>query len=174
MQNSELTLFKTAVQIVENDFIAIKPCCEIFDIDYKNQAERIRNDFLMGQLVGKNHLTGADGKQYQMLSLPKSGFLRWVYTLNPNSIAEIHRQKFIQFVTLIHEYLFGDLNPAKLAKEKQERLAELKESIETTRIEINMGQKNVKELRAKKKKFEAEFWEIFNTDPNQLKLNTGE
>jgi hypothetical protein len=118
MESNDLVIFKNAVQETGNNFIALKPCCEFFELDYKYQVERVRTDFLMGQLVGKNPLVAADGKERDMVSLPKSGFLRWVYTLNPNNIAENHRQNFIKFVTLIHEYLFGDKNPAELAKKK--------------------------------------------------------
>lgn len=171
MENSELSLFKQAVQLTEENFIAIKPCCELFEIDYKNQAERIKNDFLMSQLVGKNTLTGADGKQYSMISLPKSGFLRWVYTLNANNIADKHRQNFIRFVTLLHDYLFGENNPSELAKQKQAILYQLKLDIETKETDLYEAKKGIQLLKSEIKALNQEFWEVFNSDPNQLKMS---
>lgn len=172
MENQDLVIFKSAVKEVENQFIALKPCCEFFELDYKYQVERVRTDFLMGQLVGKNPLVAADGKERDMVSLPKSGFLRWAYTLNPNNIAENHRQNFIKFVTLIHEYLFGDKNPSELAKKKQERLFKLKEDEGLLEEKIRTLKKNTIQLQSDLKKKNKEFWEVFNSDPNQLSIES--
>lgn len=171
MQNQELVLFQSAVKFVKNDFIAIKPCCEFFDIDYKYQVERIKSDFILNQLSGMHRVVAADGKEREMISLPKIGFIRWVYTLNANTVAENLQQKLMLLVTHIHDYLF--VQPDKKlnsVQEKQNLLYSKREQIDAADAEVRIKKKEWMDVKLMKKKLETEFWEMFNSDAAQLKL----
>jgi hypothetical protein len=126
--NSELSLiFKKTVQLDDNEYIAIKPLCDFFGINYKHQAHRFKNDRVLHQLSRKNRTTGADGKQYLMISVHKHGFLIWLAGISSNLVDQNLREKFIQYQLHIHEYferIQGD------ASYYQRKFKELKECLE--------------------------------------------
>lgn len=170
MENQELEVLQSAVKIVENDFIAIKPCCEVFGIDYKHQVERIKNDILTRQLVGKYPLLAADNKVREMLSLPKSGFLRWVYTLSPGSIAENNRQKFTDFLILLHDYLFGEASPARLQQQKQDQLYAIQQRQQKLKGQLAQLKSDIKDVKEQLSDTQREFWELFDSNALQTRI----
>lgn len=170
MQKQELEVFESAVQVIENDYIAIKPCCEFFEIDYRKQLARIKTDIVTSQLCSKQIIVAADGKQREMYSLPKSGFLRWIYTLNAGSIAGKNGQKFNSFVVLLHEYLFGDTSPARLIQQKQDRLYEIRAESQKLAGKIEAMKAEVKDLKIQKQEIDKQFDELFISNALQTKL----
>ena len=170
MENQELEILQSAVQVIDTDYIAIKPCCEFFGIDYRKQLERIKKDFVTGQLCSKRIILAGDGKHREMYSLPKSGFLRWVYTINAATIAEKNGQKFIEFVKLLHEYLFGDASPARLIQQKQDRLYEIRAESQKLAGKIESMKAEVKDLKIQKQEIDKQFDELFISNALQTRL----
>ncbi len=118
MNTKELILMKKAVQYVD-DYIAIKPACELIGLDYISQYKSIKNDQILGQLLSLKTTTGADKKQYEMVSLPKHAFLMWVYRLQPGRILDdACRENLIKIQKTIHEYLYQGEQKATLLKHR--------------------------------------------------------
>lgn len=169
MENQELEIFKGAIFMSDKD-VAIKPCCEAFGIQYRNQIDRIKNDHILAKLVRKNSLVGADGKVREMVCLPIGGFLRWVNTINAGTVADKNRQTFNIFLETIHEYLMGSLNPTMKFEQKQAELYRLNREIQYTEGQIELKKSELADLKEQLKQLKAAFWELFNSNGVQLPL----
>lgn len=99
----------------DNGHIFVKPLCDFFEIEYKNQVEKIRNDEILANSFGKNRNNSLFGDNYPRVSLDKKGFIRWIQTIKPSTVRECFRESFIQYQNLIFDYLYG-------SAEKHERI----------------------------------------------------
>jgi len=106
METTALTMFTATVKFID-DKIAIKPFCEFFGLDYRNQKDRIKQDPILNQLCGNFHTVAQDLKQREMFCLTKRGFIRWIDRISPQNVAPELREKFIEFQILIDEHLNG-------------------------------------------------------------------
>lgn len=135
MEKNTLQMFQTAIQY-HNDLIWVKPLCDYFDIHVRNQHKKIKNDPILQKLVRKNipDLGGID-KNGRIL-LTKKGFIRWIQIINPATIKDELKQKFIQFQSLVMDYLFGNFEKEEQIRVKYNRLNKLKRlrSIITTEM----------------------------------------
>ena len=57
--------------------------------------------------------------------LTKKGFIRWIQTINHNTVREDLRDKFIQYQTMIFDYLYGSAHEHATAKANYNRLQKL-------------------------------------------------
>jgi hypothetical protein len=85
-------------------WIALKPVCEQLGIDWKSQHVKLRNDprFSCGDIT----MTGADGKQYQMVALQVDQVYGWLYTINPKKISHESYQEVINFQSYCTQVIY--------------------------------------------------------------------
>lgn len=119
-------MFQQSVKYVDADHIAIKPVCDFFDINYRNQLDRIKKHEMLNQLCGKNHMVAFDNRLRSMYSFPKHGFLMWIYGINPKIVASHLRENFITFQMLVHEFVFGAVQNIEIARVNHQRLKKAK------------------------------------------------
>jgi len=66
-------------------WIAIKPICEVLEINFSRQLRTLKTDPILGQLWSKQTMTGADGKLYKMVSLPERFIYGWIFSIRSDS-----------------------------------------------------------------------------------------
>ena len=139
MENTSIIMFKKTVTY-EHGNIWVKPVCDFFNLDVKNQYTKIKNDPILGKLVGKNppdlgeneNLVGKNPADLGQIDnngrilLSKKGFLRWIQIINPNTIDKNLRGSFIIYQELIADYLFGAAEEQKLIGNLNAKLQNLK------------------------------------------------
>lgn len=132
MENLQLSIFSRTVK-TEDEFIFVKPLCDFFKIDYENQVDKIRNDAILSLQSGKKPNEKLFGENRPRICLTKKGFVRWIQLINPNTLPEELRIKFIQYQTDIFDFFYGT------AQEENEikHLIEKKQKIETQIKELN-------------------------------------
>lgn len=74
-------------------WIAIKPICESLGVNYNRQQKNLRKHAVFSQLCAKQHMTGADGKLYKMISLPEQFIYGWLFTINSDNAALANYQR---------------------------------------------------------------------------------
>lgn len=139
MNPQALTMFQQTVKF-EQESIWIKPICDFFDIGYKYHLKVIRNDHILGSMVGKKTNELLFGDKYERVLLPKIGFLRWIQLINPKTVREELRESFKQYQILVVEYLFGSVKRIEQAGVHYKRLKKL----ERLKSIINTEIKSVK------------------------------
>lgn len=92
-------------------YIAVKPICEAIGIRHDTALEVIKNNEILGQLYGLRRITGADGKTYEMASLPLSHLNGWLFMIDVNRVGEQAREKLLAYqercFAVLHEHFFG-------------------------------------------------------------------
>lgn len=163
METTALTMFSQTVKY-EKQFIWVKPVCDYFNLDVRNQHKKIKNDPILAKLVGKNtpdlqkneNLVGKNSTDLHdnenlwikksndlgqidkngRILLTKKGFVRWINIINSNTIEEKLREKFIQFQELIFDYLYGSAEDEETTKFYYNRLMKLERLYGRIGIEI--------------------------------------
>ncbi len=139
MEKSDLIMFAETVKYSGNQ-IWVRPICEFFNLDVKNQYSKIKKDPILGKLYGKNNtdLTNNEklvGKNTPDLGeidnngrilLTKKGFVRWIQIINSNTIIDDLRDKFILYQSLVIDYIYGSFERDELIKVDYIRLKKLK------------------------------------------------
>ena len=145
MNAESLTLFKQTIQYHAQD-IFVKPVCDFFNLDYQNQVEKIRIDLILKNCYGKNRNNSLFGDNYPRVTLTKKGFIRWIQLINPNTIAENVRDKFIEYQTMIFDYLFGSMEENETLRLEYARNKKLKSLFSKIGREIQLSDRKIREF----------------------------
>ncbi len=138
MEQKTLDVFKQTV-VEENELIWIKPFCDFFNLDARWQHKKIKNDPVLGKLVEKNT---PDSTIFQKLVekntldfgeidkngrilLTKKGFVRWIQLINHKIIRKDLQESFIQYQSMIFDYLYGSAQEHANARKNFTRLQKL-------------------------------------------------
>lgn len=156
METSSLIMFRKTVSY-EFENIWVKPVCNFFNLDVRNQYTKIKNDPILGKLVGKNlpdmgkneNLVGKNTPDLCEIDnngrilLSKKGFLRWIQIINPNTIDKRLRDSFITYQELISDYLFGAAEEQMMIGTLNAKLQSLKVDYSSIGHEIRITQQQL-------------------------------
>jgi hypothetical protein len=106
METTALKMFESTVKY-EDSLIWVRPFCDFFQIDVRNQHKKIKNDPVLGKLVEKNRPDFGKIDENGRILLTKKGFLRWIMIINVNIIPEEMKTKFIQYQETISDFFYG-------------------------------------------------------------------
>ena len=124
MEQKTLEIFKQTV-VEENEKIWIKPLCDFFDLNVQNQHRKLKNDPILGNLWTKKSTDFGEADKNGRILLTKKGFIRWIQTINHNTMREDLRDSFIQYQTMIFDYLYGSAEEHANARKNFTRLQKL-------------------------------------------------
>lgn len=83
------------MQVLEDEFIALKPLCDALGIDHSSQLAKLKTR--SWAVMGKIPTTASDGKTYQMTALHKDSVPMWLATLSENKVNPQARQTLITY-----------------------------------------------------------------------------
>ena len=66
-------------------WVAIKPICEVLNVNYNRQFQNLKEEEILGQLFANQQTVGADGKQREMVCIPEKYIYGWVFGLESKS-----------------------------------------------------------------------------------------
>ena len=66
-------------------WIAIKPICEVLNVDYSRQLRTMKEDYFFSQLWSIQTMVGADKKNREMVCLPEKYIYGWMLSINSQS-----------------------------------------------------------------------------------------
>lgn len=136
---------------VEQDgeyFVPIKPICIALGIDDKTQRDKIQEDEFLNSVGGIIPSTGADGKTYEMFSLPLKYVYGWLATINPGKVSPDARECVTRYRRECYEVLYNHFTTS------------MTRTIETNKAEIallneiNASITAEKEAKAQRRKLE--------------------
>lgn len=114
-------------------WIAIKPICEVLNVDYIRQFKNLKEDKILGQLLSDQTIVAADNRLRKMTCLPEFFIYGWIFQLQSNS-DELQQYK-LECYKVLFAYFHGSITGRKeLISEKAKNL-----------VEINMLEKKLEE-----------------------------
>ena len=111
--------------------VALRPACEQIGIDYSSQFTKLKRRHWATVVL--NTAVGADGKQREMVMVPRDTFTMWLATLEPGRVSPAARERLVVFqkeaVAALDAYFHegGAINP-RATEEQRDRLVGLAES----------------------------------------------
>ena len=128
----------------EKTGIWVRPVCDFFKIDVRNQHRNIKNDPILGKLVEKSLPDLGEIDKNGRILLTKKGFIRWIQIINPSIVPANLRDQFIQYQDLITDFILGSLEEHELISNLNTQLqvyrnqySELGNLIRNTQKELN-------------------------------------
>lgn len=177
--NEKATLTTVAkinnVQIVvvknENKDVPIKPICEAIGIASNGQIEKIKSDPILSS-VGKTVLsTGADGKQYEMFSIPFKYTFGWLFTIDSRLVKEEARQTVLKYQMECYDALYNHFTAyADFVEQKQIAIEQQLVIFENAKANFQSASKVMKDAEQELKKYRQLIFEEWEAEQSQLSL----
>lgn len=93
-------------------YIAIKPICDVLNVNYNHHLISLKNDYFFGQLYCKYDMVGADNRKREMICLPEKYIYGWILTLNSQS------NELKEYKKTCYDILFNYFNGAIIGRKK--------------------------------------------------------
>jgi prophage antirepressor-like protein len=81
-------------------WVAIKPICDVLDVEYTRQFKNLKADKILDQLLAEQPMVGADGRLRKMICLPEKFIYGWLFSINSES------EGLLEFKRECYEVLF--------------------------------------------------------------------
>jgi hypothetical protein len=86
------------VALVEDvPYVAIRPIADFIGLDWSAQYRRVQRDDILNEESRLVVMTGADGKQREMFSLPLELLPGWLFGVTPSKARPEYREKLTQY-----------------------------------------------------------------------------
>jgi hypothetical protein len=95
--------------MIENGdkFIAVKPICDILGLAWEPQFRKLKTDQKFSSVITLRVTTGADGKQYEMVTIPFKKVFGWLYSINANNVKPESRENLIRYQEECNDALYN-------------------------------------------------------------------
>lgn len=162
------------LQVVADEreqFVAVKPVCEILGVDYPGQFTKLKEHPLYGSVIELSPTTGADGKTYEMVCLPLRYFPSWLFSINPNNVKEEIRENLLEYQKKCNDILFDYFfRHADFAIKKQEETSRQLDVVAKAKENFNNAKKTLGDAEKKLKRINAFTFEEYMANERQLTL----
>ncbi len=151
------------VSTSDEQLVAIKPICEALGIAYQAQQLKIKEDEDLSSVNTLSMLTGADGKQYEMLCLPIRYIFGWLFTINSKNVKSEAQDSVRAYRRMCYDALYNHFfgGQKRQIEQNQVEIALLEDI-----AELNQQQAQLKQsITEKKKKLEKLREERLKNEP---------
>lgn len=146
----------------DEQLVAIKPICEALGISDRAQRTKIQEHPILSSVGMLSILTGRDGKQYEMYSLPAKYILAWLLNINPNNVNDDAKGVLIRYQSECYDVIYDYFNNGKqrIIEQNQveiallEQLADYNQQKESITKSITETKRKLEKLREERLKNE--------------------
>jgi DNA primase large subunit len=163
------------IVVVENGDkkVPVKPICEALGIAFEPQFTRLKNDPILKSVVTLSVTTGADGKQYEMVTIPFKYVFGWLFQIDSRNVKEEAREAVIRYQLECYDALYDHfVKQEKFLRERQFAIDEQIEIVDQLRSEFKDAERNMFEARGELNRRRAITFEQWATDRSQMSLFT--
>lgn len=161
-----------SLQVVADEreqFVAVKPVCEILGVDAKSQREKIEEHPLFSSVRVLSPSTGADGKTYMMVCLPLRYFPSWLFSINPTNVKEEIRENLLEYQKKCNDVLFDYFfRRTDFAEKKEKAVAKAKEVLDEKTEQVRIAKSEQKLAETEFNRALALTFEDYDAERRQL------
>ena len=97
------------ILIIEGDEkrVAIKPICQALGIDHDVQRKRLNDDPILSSVTVLSTATGADGKQYKMVTIPFEYVFGWLFLIDSRKVNPEVRESVLRYQKECYHALYA-------------------------------------------------------------------
>lgn len=108
-------------------FVALKPICEVLEIEWDNEQRRLKKHRWLSSTTVNITVVAADNKQREMTCLPEKYIYGWLVSLNPktDNLADFQRECYEILYGHFHNLVnnrMGELQRRQQLKEEYDQL----------------------------------------------------
>jgi len=162
------------IQIIENGEkrVAVKPICQALGIAFEPQFTRLKTDPILSSVITTNVTTGADGKQYEMVTLPLKFVFGWLFRIDSRNVKEEAREAVMRYQLLCYDALYNYFTRHEEYLEYRKRVIDEQLAVyDAARADFRQAKEQVNEARAELDRRRAITEEDYFAGKAQLKLD---
>lgn len=140
----------TEIVVVENGhkLVPVKPICQALGIDEDAQRRRLKEDPILSSVTVLSTATGADGKQYEMVTIPFRYVFGWLFRIDSRNVKEEARESVLKYQLQCYDALYNHFTRyAEYVEFRNEKIEEQLVVVEA--INLNFRQTKDQLLEAK-------------------------
>jgi hypothetical protein len=164
-----------SIVIIENGEkrVAVKPICEALGVAFEAQFTRLKSDPILGSVVMLSVTTGADGKQYEMMTIPFKYVFGWLFRIDSRNVKEEARETVLKYQMECYDALYNHFTAyADFVEQKQIAIENQLVIFEEAKTNFQAASKVMKEAEQELKKYRQLRFEDFDAERRQLSLFT--
>lgn len=173
--NTVAKINNVEILVIENGEkrVAVKPLCDILGVDFSAQLQRIKSDEILGSVVGLSTTTGADGKQYEMTTIPFKFVFGWLFTINPKNVAPEAKDAVVRFKLECYDALYNHFTGyADFVEQRQRLIEEHLVVVEKIASDFNQAKTRLAEAKEELNRARKLTFADYDAQRRQLKLFT--
>jgi hypothetical protein len=128
--------------------VPIRPICDALGIQFAAQLNKLKSDDFFTSVISLRDTTGADGKRYEMASLPLKYALLWLGSINPKNVAPEAKDSVMRYkescADALYSHFFGYM---AFEKERKTQLDNINYLMKEARRRFNEAKYEIKELQ---------------------------
>lgn len=144
------TINKQQILIIENGEkrVAVKPICTALGIDYSAQLQRLKDDEILGSVMGTIPTTGSDGKTYEMQTIPFKYVFGWLFRIDSRNVKPEARETVLKYQVECYEALYRHFTEVdEYLKFRDVKSAEVYEQVEAAREDFKEARNRLEGLK---------------------------
>lgn len=162
------------IVIIENGDkrVAVKPICEILGISVQGQLEKLKTDPILSSVVKLSLTTGADGKEYEMVTIPFKFVFGWLFRIDSRNVKEEARENVLKYQIQCYDVLFNHFTAhSEFIEQKQTVIDKALTEYEMAKGDFRTANNKMKAAEKDLKQARELSFDDFDSERRQLKLN---
>jgi hypothetical protein len=173
--NTVAKINNTEIVVIENGEkrVAIKPICEALGIAFEPQFTKLKNDPLLNSVVMLSVTTGADGKRYEMTTIPFKYVFGWLFRIDSRNVKPEAKEAVERYQLECYDALYNHFTrQSEFLKARQYSIDEQIEIVDQLRSEFKNAERAMFEARNELNRRRGITFEQWMADQSQLSIFT--
>lgn len=165
---------KVDILVIENGEkrVAIKPICQALGIDEDAQRRRLKEDPILGSVTVLSTATGADGKNYEMVTIPFKYVFGWLFRIDSRNVKEEAREAVLKYQMECYDILYRHFTAYADFVEHKQQLIDVQIELEReARKNFNSARTVLKAAESNLYKVSKLSFDDYDAENQQLKFN---
>ena len=161
------------ILVIENGekLIAIKPICKALGIDEDAQRRKLNDDPILNSVTVLSTATGADGKQYEMVTIPFKFVFGWLFRIDSRNVKDEARDAVLKYQVECYNALYDNFTRyAEFVELKQKRIEEQLEIEEIAKNNFKSAKSILDDAQSQLKILRKLTFENYDAENRQLKI----
>lgn len=151
--------------------VAVKPICQALGVTIQGQLEKLKTDPILSSVIKTSLTTGADGKQYEMVTIPFEFVFGWLFRIDSRNVKEESREALIKYQLECYHTLYRHFTAQAEFIEKKQMLVETQlTKFQEARRAYNEAHKNMKAIEKELDKARQLTFEDYDAENRQMKI----
>lgn len=162
------------IQIIRNGEkrVAVKPICQALGIDHDSQRQKLNSDPILSSVTVLSTVTGADGKQYEMVTLPLKYVFGWLFRIDARNVKPEARAAVLRYQMECYDALYAYFTRHDEYLEwRDANVAEKLALYDAARIEFSEAKNRMQDARETLNRVRSITEDQYFADRAQLKLD---